>query len=284
MNKLIFFFIVLFTTQVLYSQETNLTDKFGFYSHTFDTTTIPYRLFIPNVDKGKTQPLIITLHGAGERGNNNKKHIELHGLATVWVDSANQKKHPCFVVAPQCPEENRWVDVDWRFDKYDFSKTPISNELATVSDLIDSLIAKYPIDKKRIYITGLSMGGFGSWYLLMKYPDRFAAAIIMSGAADPQMACKIKEIPVWDFHGDKDKAVPVEGSRNMIKAISDCGKDILLISNPNNKIFLEGDAEIKRILSSKHLYTEYAGKGHVIWKESYNNFLVREWLFSKTKE
>lgn len=275
------FILILLICSTIFSQETNLMNMFQTNSHTLDSTTIPYRMFVPENNDGDKLPLVVALHGSGERGNDNQKQIEFHRLATVWVDSVNQKEHPCFVIAPQCPENNRWVDEDWDLEKYDFRNTPISNELETVSNLIDSLISQYPIDKNRIYVTGLSMGGIGSWYLLMNYPNRFAAAIIMSGSADPQMACEIKDIPVWDFHGDIDAAVPVEGSRNMIKAISNCGKDVLLISDPNNKAFWESDLEVKRILDSEHIYTEYKDKGHVIWKESYDNWLVREWLFSK---
>ncbi len=277
--KLVYVLFIVFSG-IVFAQESKLENKFGSYSHSLDSTTIPYRLFIPEQTGTKT-PLVIALHGAGERGNDNKKHIEFHGLATVWVDSLNQKEHPCFVVAPQCPEGEKWVDINWGSEYYDFQNTPISNELATVVDLIDSLLEKYPIDENRIYVTGLSMGGFGSWYLLMNNPNRFAAAIIMSGAADPQMALEIVEIPIWNFHGDVDKAVPVEGSRNMMKAFSDYGINVLMVPNPNDISVLENNSEKENILSSNHIYTEYAGKGHVVWKESYNNSLVREWIFSK---
>lgn len=279
--KRVFTILLFLSFNNMFSQEIELINKFESYLHTMDSTTIPYRMFIPEKAKNEKLPLIIALHGAGERGNDNQKHIELHRIATVWVDSLNQNEHPCFVIAPQCPEEQKWVDVNWGTETYDFKNTPISNELATVSNLIDSLILKYPIDESRIYITGLSMGGFGSWYLLMNNPNRFAAAIIMSGSADPQMACEIKNIPIWDFHGNIDAAVPVEGSRKMIRAISNCGKDVLLISDPNNKAFLDSENEVKRIIDSEHIYTEYKDKGHAIWKESYDNWLVREWLFSK---
>ncbi|MDA3860434.1 MAG: prolyl oligopeptidase family serine peptidase [Melioribacteraceae bacterium] len=280
--RILFTVILLFFGNFITAQEMELMNKFEFYEHTLDTTTIPYRLFTPENKEDAKLPLVIALHGAGERGSNNQLQIEFHRLGTVWVDSVNQKEHPCFVVAPQCPENQKWVDIDWGSEKYDFHNTPISNELATVSNLVDSLISQYPIDKNRIYVTGLSMGGFASWYLLMNNLNRFAAAIIFSGSGDPEMACDIKNIPIWNFHGDLDKAVPVNGSRNMIKAISDCGEDILLISDPNNKSFSDSEFKINRVLSSTHLYTEYKGKGHVIWKESYNNRLVREWMFSKT--
>ncbi len=279
--KYILVVLLLVIIHTVSSQELELINSFSFEQHSYDTTTIPYRFFKPTIIAENKYPLVIALHGAGERGSDNQKHIEFHRLATVWVDSLNQLEHPCFVIAPQCPEKQKWVDINWGSNSYDFHSTPISNELATVSNLIDSLIAQYPIDKNRIYITGLSMGGFGSWYLLMNNPNRFAAAIIMSGAADPAMACNISNIPIWDFHGDLDKAVTVQGSRNMIKAISNCGKDILLISDPNNNSFFNSEFKVERVLSSSHLYTEYKGKGHVIWAESFNNWHVREWMFSK---
>ncbi len=279
--KFILTILLSVTIHTVYSQELKLINNFSFEQHSYDTTTISYRFFTPNLFAEKKYPLVIALHGAGERGNDNQKQMEFHRLATVWVDSLNQLEHPCFVVAPQCPEEQKWVDINWGSNTYDFRSTPISNELATVSNLIDSLIAQYPIDKNRIYVTGLSMGGFGSWYLLMNNPNRFAAAIIFSGAADPEMACYIKDVPIWNFHGDIDTAVPVEGSRNMIEAIANCGKDILLVSDPNNKLFWDTKFKANRILSSTHLYTEYKDKGHVIWAESYNNWQVREWMFLK---
>jgi len=279
--KIFFTIILLSIGTFTFSQNIKLLNKFESYSHTMDTTTIPYRFFAPENNGDEKLPLVIALHGAGERGSDNQLQIEFHRLGTVWVDSLNQQEHPCFVIAPQCPKEQKWVDINWGSNSYDFRSTQISNELGTVINLIDSLIAQYPIDENRIYITGLSMGGFGSWYLLMNNPDRFAAAIIFSGAADPNMACDIKNIPIWNFHGDLDSAVPVEGSRNMIAAISNCGKDVLLISDPNNKSFWDSEFKVNRILSSTHLYTEYKNKGHVIWAESYNNWHVREWMFSK---
>lgn len=279
--KIFFTIILLSISTFIYSQEIDLMNKFESYIHAMDTTTIPYRFFAPENISDEKIPLVIALHGAGERGDDNQKHIQYHSLATVWVDSINQQEHSCFVVAPQCPKENKWVDINWGSNSYDFRSTPISNELAAVNDLIDSLIAQHPIDKNRIYITGLSMGGFGSWYLLMNNPNRFAAALIFSGAADPEMACDIKEIPIWNFHGDIDSAVPVLGSRNMVRAISNCGKEVLLIADPNNKSFWDSEYKATRILSSTHIYTEYKDKGHVIWSESYNNWHVREWMFSK---
>jgi len=265
-----------------FSQINSIMKQFENRSHTFDTTSIPYRIFIPSQQENIAYPLIIALHGAGERGNDNEAQIEPHKLATVWADSINQKSHPCFVIAPQCPKNERWVDSNWDLNTFDFKSKPISNELETVYDLIEKTIEKYPIDRHRIYITGLSMGGIGTWYMLMKYPKTFAAAIPMSGVGDPQIACDIAHIPIWNFHGDMDKAVSVEGSRMMIEALGKCGDGVLLIPNPNSRDILENEVNTEEIMNSDLIYTEYQDKGHVIWKESYENILVREWLFSKS--
>ncbi len=276
--------IILFSfliSSVIFSQDESVMDKFEYRTHTFKTTSIPYRFFAPSQKKNQLYPLIIALHGAGERGSDNEAQIKYHKLATVWAEPVNQIKHPCFVIAPQCPKNNRWVDADWDQDAFDFRSTPISNELETVNNLIETIIKKYPVDKNRIYVTGLSMGGFGTWYMLMKYQSRFAAAIPMSGAGDPKMACEISHIPIWNFHGDMDKAVPVEGSRLMIKALGKCRDKALFIPNLNSKEVLGNKELTNKIMSSNLIYTEYKGKGHVIWKESYDNPLVREWLFSK---
>jgi predicted peptidase len=282
MRPLFIVLLILQISSISFSQVESLMKRFQYQTHTFNTNSIPYRLFIPSHKGNELYPLIIALHGSGERGNDNETQIKYHQLATVWVDSNNQSAHPCFVIAPQCPKNNRWVDTDWKLNTFDYKSTPISNELETVNNIIEETINKFPIDKNRIYITGLSMGGFGTWYMLMKYPNRFAAAIPMSGAGDSNMVCRISHIPIWNFHGDVDKAVPVEGSRLMIDALGKCGVKTLVIPDPNSNNILENPALKKEIVNSNLIYTEYKDKGHVIWKESYENPAVREWLFSKS--
>ncbi len=281
MRRIFIVILFLMINSIGFSQDELIMKQFKYETHTFDTTSIPYRFFVPSQKENELYPLIIALHGAGERGNDNEAPIKYHKLATVWAESINQAEHPCFVIAPQCPKNNRWVDADWSQNTFDFKSTPISNELAAVNDLIEKTIKKYPIDINRIYITGLSMGGFGTWYMLMKYPKRFAAAIPMSGAGDPQMACEISHIPIWNFHGDVDTAVPVKGSRLMIEVLGKCDDKVLLIPDPNSNEVFENKELANKIMKSDLIYTEYKDKGHVIWKESYDNPLVREWLFSK---
>src|SRR5262249_27433913 len=125
-------------------------------------------------------------------------------------------------------------------------------------ELIEALCKEYRIDKKRIYVTGLSMGGYGTWGLLSRKPDLFAAAIPICGGGDVKKAGKFAKGPIWGFHGDKDKAVPVESSREMIKALEKAG--------------------------AKPKYNEYEGVGHDSWTRTYRDEKVHEWLFEQKKE
>ncbi len=277
-----FFLISLFAiASNIFSQDRSVMEKFESKTHEYNSTYIQYRFFNPEIEDGQVYPLILTLHGSGERGSDNEIQITANKLATIWVETQNQNEHPCFVIAPQCPKDNRWVDSNWDLDTFDFKLLTISNELSAVSDLLKKIIDDYPVDRSRIYITGLSMGGFGSWYMLLKHPTLFAAAIPICGAGDPNLACSIEHIPIWNFHGDIDKSVNVEGSRLMMSALENCKNDILLIPSPNSKEILINEEIRNKIIQSNLIYTEYKGKGHSIWDGTYENPLVRDWLFSK---
>lgn len=236
----------------------NLFDKFEKSNFTFKDITIPYRFYTPeNVIKEKKYPLILTLHGAGERGNDNEKQILLHGLAVTWAKEENQKKYPCFILSPQCPENRRWVEVDWKTKIVNQDLISFSDLLITVIELLNEIENKNPVDKNRIYLTGLSMGGFAVWDLITRYPNKFAAAIPMSGGGDPSKVKKIRNIPIWAFHGEKDDVVPVEASRNMVDEL--------------------------RKVDGKIIYSEIPKKGHAIWLEIFNNQLLIDWLFAQMK-
>ena len=214
-----------------------------------------YNILLPEKSCEKEQyPLILFLHGAGERGNDNETPI-LH-IKSLFLDTKNKKNFPAYVVVPQCPVGERWVEVSWRLDKHTQPKQ-VSKPLGLTMELLKSLIEKYPIDTNRIYITGLSMGGFGTWDAISRYPNFFAAAIPICGGGDENNASKIVNTPIWAFHGDNDKAVNVSRSRNMIKAIKK----------------QEGNPK----------YTEYKGVGHGSWVNAYKEPDILKWLFSKKK-
>ena len=217
---------------------------------TFQTTkdTIPYRLLRPKeLKENEKYPLVIFLHGMGERGSDNV--INLKYIKSLFLDEKNREKFPCYVVVPQCPITEKWTYPDW----YKEPQKPIS----TVVELIDSMKTLPTVDSTRIYITGLSMGGYGTWYLITRFPSTFAAAAPICGGGDPHQVENFKHIPIWAFHGADDKSVPVEETRKMIKALK------------------------KHKGSPK--YTEYKKIGHDSWTPAFNEPQFLPWMFSQRK-
>jgi predicted peptidase len=214
-----------------------------------------YRLMQPEgYQAEKKYPLVIFLHGAGERGNDNFAQLK-HGMRDFASDE-NRKKYPAFVIAPQCPTNQKWVDVDWSKDSSTMPKEPAPSMQLTL-ELIAALQKEFSIDASRIYITGLSMGGYGSWDALQRHPEIFAAGAPICGGGDPAHAVKFKNVPVWAFHGDQDTAVKVNRSREMIAALKAAG------ATPK--------------------YTEYPGVGHDSWSATYKNPEFYTWLFEQQK-
>lgn len=215
---------------------------------------LPYRIYTPRPIEDETvYPLIVFMHGAGERGSDNTTQLK-HGVGSIirFIERFNQ---PAFVIAPQVADGHQWVDTPWSDDAHVLPKSP-SASMSLLLGLIDSVNQTLPIDRRRIYITGISMGGFGTWDLLMRRPDEFAAAIPICGGGDETSAHLIRDIPVWVFHGGDDQVVKTHRSRNMIEA-------------------LEGVAGRPR-------YTEYPGIGHDSWTVTYDNPEVLHWLFEQT--
>ncbi|MBN2088378.1 T9SS type A sorting domain-containing protein [candidate division KSB1 bacterium] len=292
LKKILFYSSFLFTLlsiHLLFSQtEAQIRAKFLKRTHVFQGTVIPYRLFVPETyNPAQRYPLVLALHGAGERGNDNEAHIRVHRLATAWGDTINQRHYPCFVVAPQCPANQRWVDNDWSKGDYRVDQIPISNEMQTVVNLLDSLQREFSVDSLRLYVTGLSMGGYGTWDLIARFPKRFAAAIPMSGGGDSTKVKLFAHLPIWDFHGEADFTVPATGSRQMITALERIGKTCIF-THYNFKTRLNQimpDSVVRKYMSqgADLFYTEYKGAGHVMWEQAYNNPQLIDWVFAKTK-
>jgi len=219
--------------------------------------TMPYRLFVPkNRDPKKKYPLVFFLHGAGARGDDNVRHL-LPWFAG-WTDDAVQKEHPCFILMPQCPANQKWVNTPWKNGSYSIKNIPISTPMTLAKEIFDQVVAENPIDETRIYVVGLSMGGYGAWNFIMRYPDLVTAAVACCGAGDPSMAYRLKDLPIWAFHGDKDTIVPFEGSKDMVNAIKEEG------------------GEIK--------FTIYENFGHQAHKRAWKSKALVEWLFSQKSE
>jgi predicted peptidase len=220
---------------------------------TDDGRELNYRLMKPkDYDPQKKYPLVLFFHGAGERGDDNVAQL-VHGMNDFAKDE-NREKYPCFVVAPQCPECKRWVEVDWTLDAHDFDEKP-SVTMQLVIELLEKLPQEHSIDMSRLYVTGLSMGGFATWDMISRYPGKFAGAAPVCGGADLKLAPKMVKVPIWTFHGDKDTVVKLHRSTDMVEAIRNAG--------------------------GKVLYTEYAGVGHDSWVRAYSDPKLMEWMFAQ---
>ena len=244
-------------------------NKFSKRYHIYKTTRIPYYIFVPaNYNPSLKYPLVLGLHGSGESGDN-PSAVKLNSLATVWAKDANQFKFPCFILIPQCPA-NAW----WGGDG-----------LLPVSEILDSILIEFSIDTNRIYITGLSMGGYGTWEFITRFPDKFAAAVPMSGGGDSSKAEIIKHIPIWNFHGEVDNVIPVANSRNMITALERHGRTVIYTDCYNDDCTGLPDSIITEKIKSgiNLLYTEYRNAGHNIWNMAYYEPLLLPWVFSQNK-
>ena len=229
----------------------------GFAAHAGDTKTgfvakthkgkdgdSKYVVFVPHSYKAdKEFPLILFLHGAGERGDDGEAPVK-QGIGNAIKFKEGEKKFPFFVIFPQCKKNS-----NWKADGPDGQRA-----LAILAEVQKS----YKIDDRRLYLTGLSMGGFGTWHMAFLHPNKFAAIAPICGGGDPKGAETIKHIPCWCFCGDKDSPKLLEGCRNMVKALQAAG------GNPR--------------------YSEFPFVGHNSWDSAYVTPELYTWFLShKTK-
>jgi predicted peptidase len=217
--------------------------------------TLSYRILYPlDYDTSqKDYPLLVFLHGSGERGNDNEAQLT-HG-AQLFIDSL--AKYPAIVVFPQCPKEGYWAEVEWndngediQFPFYEKGRPSLEMVIA----LIDQLKANERIDEERLYLGGLSMGGFGTFDLLARLPNTFEAAIPICGGGNPLLApLYASNTRLWIFHGEADSVVPVGLSRKMYQALKEAGADVK--------------------------YTEYTDVDHNSWDNAFAEPGFFEWLF-----
>jgi predicted peptidase len=218
-----------------------------------DGSEVLYRYSAPtNIERGKKYPLVLFLHGAGERGNDNKAQLK-HGVNAI-MKNADSLKQPIFLIAPQCPKDIWWTQAQTKAERS--SKKPIT-VLDAVLEVIEDTSKNQQIDPKRIYITGLSMGGFGTWAALAKDPKLFAAAIPICGGGDPKAAATYKRVPIQIFHGSADTVVSPDNSQKMFDALQQAGSQAKL--------------------------TIYPGVAHDSWTQTYANEEVIRWLLTQTK-
>ncbi|MBR6522709.1 MAG: MBL fold metallo-hydrolase [Oscillospiraceae bacterium] len=222
-----------------------------------------YRWFTPAREEGKYYPLVIFLHGIGERGIDNELHVAANIGAYGYALPENQAKYPCYVLAPQCPEEYKYID-----SKFEKSFIPLLKEF----------IENNAIDRNRIYITGLSMGGIGTWHYISKYPKLFAAAFPICGAGNPYTVSAAKHLPVWTCHAADDPIVPIDGifndgmvgTRRMVEALRNCGGDVRMTEYPAGYI------------AERYPFPPHVA-GHAAWEPAYRDEEIRDWLFAQDR-
>lgn len=222
---------------------------------------LPYRILLPENYNPKTKyPLVVFLHGAGERGDNNEAQLT-HG-ANLFV--SKQSEFPAIVVFPQCRKDSYWssVKIDRNQPKnrfvYDYNASTQTPDLTAVIELVGDLQKQFKIDRKRLYIMGLSMGGMGTFEAITRHPKLFAAAVPICGGGDTSLVSNFaKKVPVWVFHGADDSVVHVDYSRSMVKAIE--------AARGNVK------------------YTEYPGVNHNSWDNAFADPDLLPWLFKQKK-
>lgn len=217
---------------------------------------LPYRLFVPEgYDAKRRYPLILYLHGAGGWGNDNVRHLneDVAQLTSGMV----QGIEPSFVLAPHCPAGDQWVNGAHAvpFTNYVQASVPESDAAKQVLKVLEEVQGGYSIDAARLYVTGPSMGGAGSWDYITRYPGLFAAAVTVNGVNDPSRASVIAKLPIWAFHGEKDEVAPVKNTRSMVQALKKLGSPVK--------------------------YTELAGEGHGCNAAAYGNPEVWRWLLAQ---
>ncbi len=265
--------------------------RFQYRSFTSSGASLPYRLFVPeNYSRQQKYPLILTLHGVGESGNDNVAHVKKNRIAERWAEDSTQKIQKCFVVSPQCPTSDKWVNVpSWSNVYYSTQTLQESASLKRALALVDSLVKEFPIDTNRLYVTGLSMGGYGTWDVLARHPGKFAAAIALCGGSDTSKASQIRNTPIWAFHGVLDNVVPPTATRSMIARFEALGTPVIKYTAQYGNYFSGSTITRAKLTSAidsgaSTIFCEYPDADHSIWTNTYNEPLLTTWLFKQKKQ
>lgn len=223
--------------------------------------TLPYRILFPlHYDASKKYPVLFFLHGAGERGNDNEKQL-IHG-ADLFLRQDVREKFPAFIIFPQCASNSYWSNVLRMQDTtkrpfYFLKDGPETKAMTLVQQLVQYVFTTYPINRSKVYVGGLSMGGMGTFEIVRRNPKLFTAAIAICGGADVATATSLKQTHWWIFHGLKDNVVDPGFSKQMFSAIKKTGAEA-------------------------HL-TLYPEANHNSWDSAFAEPKLLPWLFSKTK-
>ena len=248
----------------VYADTMNVEEIFEKKVHVTESGyTLNYRLYLPDdYSADKEYPVVLFFHGAGEKGNDNTTQLRL-GVTNMFTYSYG-KMEQSIVIAPQCPLLNpdtaKWVNVPNWVDGCSYSTDAIaeSEHMKAVVDLLDDIRADYSTDESRWYVTGLSMGGFATWDIIIRHPEMWAAAAPLCGGADYRKAEVIKDLPIWTFHGTADPTVPYQGTVKMVNTLKELG-------------------------STTIKYTEMKDAQHNIWNAVYSLPTLYTWMFSQSR-
>ena len=255
MRKTLFLIALLFAGFAVASAQTSYESK-EFVSS--EGQNLNYRLLTPkDMNAKKKYPLVIFLHGAGERGDDNESQLK-HG-GQMFLNPVNQEKYPAYVIFPQCPSKSFWArpgsPKSQKSPKATADQNNMSQILKAVKELIDEYLAMPSVDRSRVYIMGLSMGGMGTYDMVSRFPEIFAAAVPICGAVGPGRIGAAKDVKFRIYHGDADPTVPVECSRMAYQELKAAGADVE--------------------------YYEYPGCAHASWTPAFNEPDFLQWIFSQ---
>lgn len=256
-------FLGLCSVLLFFSFSAMAQDTLVYSKETFEKKgqILPYRLLLPkNFDAKTRYPLVLFLHGSGERGNDNEAQL-VHG-ASLFSKEETRDQFPAIVVFPQCSAESSWstIDITGDFPNREmifFEDAEATPDMDLLEGLLKQLKKDYKIDRDRMYVGGLSMGGMGTFELVRRNPKMFAAAFPICGGANPKISKKLRGPHWWVFHGDADEVVLEKYSANMVKAMKSEGITVK--------------------------YSVYEGVGHNSWDNAFEEPDLLPWLFSKSR-
>ena len=222
-----------------------------------DGASYGYRLLAPpSPAEGARYPLVLFLHGSGERGDDNTKQLTHFPRRMLTPDERTER--PCFVLAPQCPADERWTEDVWGSEGSAPLPQAPTRALRAAAEALLEVVREHPVDLDRIYLTGLSMGGYGAFELALRYPDWFAALAPVCGGGDERLAARLAGLPISIWHGDADRAVPVARSERWAEALTALGE------TPDVHIL--------------------PGVGHDAWNHAYAPGGCLPWLFAQRRD
>ena len=261
MKHILFLLLALMVGPLLLAQENESqfpdTSLFEALHHIEGNDTLPYRLYRSQKADTMTEalPLVIFLHGAGERGTDNC--MQLKHCIRYFLNDTVTSRYPFLLMVPQCPNDRRWLNTDWSLPEHTMDSVPTA-EMLGVMAVLDSLVDAGAVDSTQVYICGISMGGFGTWDAQQRWPGKFAAAIAICGGGDPAYAETMKNIPIYIFHGLLDGVVMPSRSIQMYNALKYVGNEEAIL-------------------------VTYPELGHVCWNEAFSTPGLFGWLFGKRK-